>query len=291
MFYQIMRYSVSIIAVFFLLTIVACNKRFTAKDNDTLVKIGNKILTRNTVEENIPAGLSKEDSILAAEHYIHSWVSNILIYNIALRNLNDKENIDRLVEDYRQSLLIYQYEEQLVNEKLSNDIDEQSLSDYYNQNKDNLKLERPLIKGLFLKVPVTAPQLTEIRTWYKSANSDSRENLEKYCLNNAATFNYFVDKWTDFNDVINNFPKDKVGKDDLQIQKKTVEKQDDNFFYFLNITDFLQQGDNTPYEYAKPAIREILINQRKLDFLKKTEEDVYQRAVDRGEVQFYNDEK
>jgi len=286
-----MRYSFSIIAIFFLLTIVGCNKRFTAKDHDTLVKIGNKVLNRSGVEENIPAGLSKEDSVLAAEHYIHSWVSNVLIYNIALRNLNDRDNIDRLVEDYRQSVLIYQYEEQLVNEKLSNDIDEQVLLDYYNQNKDNLKLERPLIKGLFLKVPVTAPQLNEIRVWYKSANSASRENLEKYCLNNAATFNYFVDKWTDFNDIINNFPKDKMGKDDLQIQKKTVEKQDDNFFYFLNITDFLLQGDNTPYEYAKPAIREILINQRKLDFLKRTEEDVYQRAVERGEVQFYNDEK
>ena len=241
------------------------------------------------VEENIPAGLSKEDSVLAAEHYIHSWISGILIYNIAQKNLNDMDNIDRLVENYRQSLLVYQYEEQLVNEKLSNEIDEQSLFDYYNQNKDKLKLERPLVKGLFLKVPATAPQLNEIRTWYKSANSASRENLEKYCLNNAATFNYFVDTWTDFNDVINNFPKDKVSKDDLQVQKKTVEKQDDNFFYFLNITDFLQQGDNTPYEYAKPAIREILINQRKLDFLKKTEDDVYQRAIDKGEVQFYND--
>jgi len=291
MLYQNMRYFFSIITVFFLLIVVACNKRFTAKDNDTLVKVGNKVLNRNMVEENIPAGLSKEDSIIAAEHYIHSWISNVLVYNIALKNLNDKDNIDRLVDDYRQSLLVYQYEEQLVNEKLSNEIDEQSLSDYYNQNKDKLKLERPLVKGLFLKVPVTAPQLSEIRTWYKSANSASRENLEKYCSNNAATFNYFVDKWTDYNDIIGNFPKDQVTKVDLQVQKKTVEKQDNNFFYFLNITDFLQQGDNTPYEYAKPAIREILINQRKLDFLKKTEDDLYQRAVDRGEVQFYNDEK
>ena len=286
-----MRYSFSIAVLFFLLTIVACNKRFTAKDNDTLVKIGNKVLNKSAVEENIPAGLSKEDSIIAAEHYIHSWISNVLIYNIAVRNLNDKDNIDRLVEDYRQSLLIYQYEEQLANEKLSDDIGEQSLLDYYNQNKDKLSLERPLIKGLYLKVPVTAPQLNDIRMWYKSTNSASRENLEKYCLNNAATFNYFVDKWTDFYDVINNFPKDKMSKDDLQIQKKTIEKQDDNFFYFLNITDLLQQGDNTPYEYAKPAIRDILINQRKLDFLKRTEDDVYQRAIDRGEVQFFSDEK
>jgi len=284
-----MKYFLSIITVFFLLITVACNKGFNTKDNDVLVKVGNKVLYRNMVEENIPAGLSKEDSIITAEHYIHSWIKGILIYNIALKNLNDKDNIDRLVEDYRRSLLVYQYEEQLVNEKLSNEIDEQSLLDYYNQNKDKLKLERPLIKGLFLKVPVSAPQVNEIRTWYKSVDSASREKLEKYCLNNAATFNYFVDQWTDFNDVISNFPKDRVSKDDLNIQKKTIEKQDDNFFYFLNITDFLPQGGNTPYEYAKPAIREILVNQQRITFLKKTEEDLYQRAIDRSEVQFYNE--
>jgi len=284
-----MRYFFPIVIVFCLLTVVACKKGFNVKNSEALVKVGNNVLYKSVLEENIPEGLSSEDSVIAAEHFIHSWISEILLYDIALKNLNDKENIDRLVENYRRSLLIYHYEEQLVNEKLSNEIGEQSLSDYYNQNKDKLKLERPLVKGLFLKVPVTAPQLNEIRTWYKSATSDSRANLEKYCLNNSATFNYFADTWTDFNDIINNFPKSQISGEDLKIQKKTVEKQDDNFFYFLNITDFLLAGDNTPYEYAKPAIREILVNQRKIDFLQKTEEDLYQRAIDKGEVQFYNE--
>jgi len=268
---------------------VACKKGFNVKNNEALVKVGNNVLYKSVLEENIPEGLSREDSIIAAEHFIHSWVSEIILYEIASKNLNDKENINRMVEDYRKSLLIYHYEEQLVNEKLSDNIDEQSLSDYYNQNKDKLKLERPLVKGLFLKVPVTAPQLNEIRTWYKSATSDSRANLEKYCLDNSATFNYFADIWTDYHDIINNFPKNQLSGEDLKIQKKTVEKQDDNFFYFLNITDFLLAGDNTPYEYAKPAIREILVNKRKIDFLQRTEEDLYQRAIDKGEVQFYNE--
>jgi len=284
-----MRYFFSILILFLLLTAVACKKSFSAKDSDALVKVGSKTLYRNDLEGNIPAGLSKEDSTIAAENFIHSWVVDALLYDIASKNLNDKESIDRLVEEYRKSLLIYQYEEQLVNEKLSNEIDEQSLSDYYNQNKDNLKLERPLVKGLFLKVPATAPQLNEIRTWYKLINSSSRENLENYCLNNAATFNYFADKWTDFNDVINYFPKELLSGQDIKAQKQTIEKQDDKNVYFLNITDCLQEGDNTPYEYAKPTIREILINQRRIDFLKKTKDDLYQRAINRSEIQFYSE--
>jgi len=282
-----MRYFLSIIILSFLTT--ACSKNIDIKKTNALVKVGNKILYKNVLEENLPTGLSNEDSIIAAEYFIHSWIKDNLLYNIALKNINDKENIEFLVENYRKSLFIYQYQEQLINERLTKDIDEQSLYDYYNQNRDKLKLDRPLVKGLFLKVPVSAPQLNEIRVWYKSKSSVSRETLQKFSLNNVANSVYFIDNWMDFNDIINNFPKDQLTNDDHTVQKKTIEKQDNDYYYFLNILDCLLPGDNSPYEYAKPTIREILINQRKINFLKKTEEDLYQRALDKGEIQFYNE--
>ncbi|MCL1933113.1 MAG: peptidyl-prolyl cis-trans isomerase [Candidatus Azobacteroides sp.] len=282
-----MRYFFSLIIVS-LLT-VACSNNLELVKSGALVKVGNKVLYRSVLEENMPIGLSSEDSIIAAEHFIRSWINENLLYDIASRNINDKENIEYLVENYRKSLLIYQYQEQLVNERLTKGIDEQALFDYYNQNKDKLKLENPLIKGVFLKVPVNAPQLEEIRTWYKSKTSVSRENLEKYSLNNVAIYNYFVDNWVDFNDLLNNFPQDQLNKEDFSAQKKTIEKQDKDYFYFLNITDCLLAGENAPYEYAKATIQEILINQRKIEFLKKMEEDLYKRALDKGEIQFYGE--
>lgn len=279
---------------FFLLIIVsllsvACNSNLNKKNTNALVKVGNKILYKSDLEDNILPGLSSEDSIIAAEHFIHTWINENLLYNVATKNINDKENIERLVENYRKSLMIYQYEEQLINERLTKEIDEQSLYDYYNLNKDKLKLERPLIKGLFLKVPNIAPQLSEIRRWYKSTDSNSRERLEEYGLNNVAVFEYFTEKWVDYNELMDNFPIEKLSKDDLTVRKKTMEKEDNGYFYFLNITDFLLPGENAPFEYAKTTIREIIINQRKIDFLKRAENDLYRRALDRGEIQFYNE--
>ena len=282
-----MRYFFSIIVISSFT--VACNSNLDIKKNNALVKVGSKVLYRNVLEENIPVGLSAEDSTIAAEHFIRSWINENLLYNIASKNIRDKENVERLVENYRKSLLIYQYEEQLINERLTNEIDEQSLYDYFNRNKDKLKLERPLVKGVFLKVPINAPQLNEIAVWYKSKAPFSRENLERYSLNNATSFDYFVDKWVDFNDLLNNFPKDQLYKEDHTVKRKTIEKQDDGYFYFLNITDCLLPGDNAPYEYAKTTIQEILINQRKIEFLKKTEEDLYQRALTKGEIHFYKE--
>ena len=285
MCYRFMRYFFSIIVVSLLA--IACNKKTDVKDTGILVKIGNKVLYKSVLEENIPVGISHEDSIIVAEHFIRTWIGEVLLYNIAVKNLNDKDNIERLVEDYRKSLVIYQYEEQLINEKLTNEIGEQSLYDYYNQNKDKLKLEQSLVKGLFLKIPVNAPQLDEIRKWYKSTASNARDQLEKYSLNNAVIFDYFVDKWVNFNELMDNLPKEQLDKEDLAIKKKAIERQVDDFYYFLNITDYLLPGDNAPFEFVKTTIQEILINQRKIDFLKKTEEELYQRAINKGEIQFY----
>ena len=281
-----MKYFFSIIIVS-LLT-VACNENLELKNAGALVKVKNKILYKSVLEENIPAGLSKEDSIIAAEHFTRTWINDNLLYDMAIKNINNKANIERLVENYRKSLFIYQYEEQLVNERLTRKIDEQSLYDYYNKNKDKIKLERPLVKGLFVKVPVDAPQVNEIRNLCKSKADVSREKLEKYSLNNGVVFNFFVDNWIDFYDLMDNFPEEKLNKEDLIVQKKMIEKQDNIYFYFLNIKDCLSPGDDAPYEYAKNTVQEILINQRKIEFLKKTENDLFKRALDRGEIQFYN---
>jgi len=266
---------------------VACSNNLDLKNSNYLVKVKNKVLYRTVLEENIPAGLSKEDSIIAAESFIRSWINDVLLYDIAQKNFNDKDKVDLLVENYRKSLMIYQYQEQLVNERLTREIDEQSLYDYYNQNKDKLKLERPLIKGLFLKVPVNAPQVEEIRKLYKLSSSVSRDRLESYSLNNAVIFDFFTDKWTDFYDLVENFPKEQMRKEDLTANKKTLEREDSGYYYFLNITDFLLPGDNAPFEYVKTTVYEILINQRRINFLKKTEEELFNRELAKGEIQFF----
>ena len=53
-------------------------------------------------------------------------------------------------------------------------------------------MESPLIKGLFIKVPLTAPQLNNVRRWYKTEKQDAVESLEKYSLQNAVNMNTFT---------------------------------------------------------------------------------------------------
>lgn len=270
-------------------SLFACKKAIQTDEPDALVKVNDRILTRNEVESLIPKGTTSADSLLLAESYIKKWVKDELVLKIAKRNLgSDKETIDKLVDAYRRSLLRYRYQEKLIQEKLSDEIQESDVLTYYDTNKEKFVLDKNLIKGLFLKVPADAPNLSEVKTWYKSGNVASLEKIEKYSIQNAAIYEYFFDKWVDFDEIRNNIPNQISNPESFLRTNKTLEVTDSSFCYFLNIRQVLLKGQVEPFEYAEPRIREILINQRKLDFIKEFEEELYNDALDGGDVIFYS---
>ena len=258
-------------------------------ENNVIVKVGNETLYQQELDENLSSFFHPEDSILAAEHYIRNWINDRLLYDIAQKNIQDKKGVDRLVENYRRSLIIHRYQEQLINEKLTSDIDENLLLPYYEANKDKFQLDYPMIKGLFVKVPIEAPHIDNIRKWYKSLKESDSENIERYCVQNSALYDNFTEQWISFLELTDNWPVKYSNITTVVKSNKYIEERDSNYYYFLHITNYLLPGDTTPFEYSKPIIRDILINQRKVDFLKKTEEDLYQRALNRREIHFYKD--
>lgn len=254
---------------------------------DPVVRVGDKVLLKSELEESVPSGLTPEETIVATDHYIRMWINDNLLYEVAQDNVADKELIDQLVENYKRSLVIFQYQEQLVSERLTQEISTQDILDYYAANKDKFQLDRFLVKGFYFKLPVDAPQLDRIRVWYRSDSPDAIANIEKYCVQNAVSYDYFVDSWVDFQQIIDAMPELQEPKD--LMGKHYLEQSDEQYHYFLHVTEYLSPGDNAPFEYAQSTIREMIINQRKIDFLKQMEEDLYNKAMSKGQIIFYNE--
>jgi hypothetical protein len=252
-----------------------------------MAKVKDRTLTREEILRVIPKGASSADSLLVAEDFIKKWIKDVLVYDVALRNLDDeKSEIEQLVDAYRYSLFRYRYQERLIKEKLSADIRVTDRINYYEENQEKFILERGLIKGLFLKIPNDAPGLSDIKTWYKSSSVESLEKIEKYSIQNAIFYDYFYDKWVDFDDVMSNIPIQITNTNVFLKQNKTLELSDSAYCYLLNIKEYLPIGSIAPYEYAEPQVIEMLINQRKMEFLKNFEDELYQDAVKKGDVVF-----
>ncbi|MEY8706360.1 peptidyl-prolyl cis-trans isomerase [Bacteroides faecichinchillae] len=265
----------------------ACKEMHDHKGKTPLVEVDGNFLYKEDLMSVLPVGLSKDDSTLFVEHYIRSWVEDILLYEKAENNIPDNVEVDKLVENYRKALIMHTYQQELINQKLTNDIPEQEVFAYYQENKDLFKLESSLIKGLFIKVPLTAPQLNNVRRWYKSEQQDMIDNLEKYSFQNAVKYKYFYDKWVSVTDILDMIPLDIESPEEYVNKHRQIELKDTAFYYFLNVIDYRGVGDEKPFEFARSEVKDLLVNQRSVNFMEQVKSDLYQRAVDKKKI-IYN---
>lgn len=267
-----------------LLFCTSCADKHDHKGQTPLVEVNGNFLYKEDFDAVLPVGLSKDDSLLFAEHYIRSWAEEALLYEKAQNNIPDNDVIDKLVENYRKALIIHTYQQELISQKLSGEISEKEMTDYYEKNKELFKLDRPLIKGLFIKIPLTAPQLGNVRKWYKTETQDAVDHLEKYSFQNAVKYDYFYDKWVSVADVLDLIPLQADSPADYIERNRHIELKDTAFYYFLNVSDYRGAQEEEPYEFAMPKVKDMLVNLKQVDFMKQVKGDMYQQAVKRKKI-------
>lgn len=274
--------------ILFLLMFFGCRQKQSIGQQDVLVKVDDRTLSLAELKAVLPARLSPVDSLIWAESYIKQWVKNSLVYDVAMQNLSneDKAEINQLVDAYRHSLIRYRYQEQLIEERLSANLSEEEKRAFYDNNRNEFVLDHNLIKGLFLKIPVDAPNLSDVKKWYRSSAESEIEKIEKYSVQNAAIYEYFYDKWISFDEVIATIPVKITKEEDFLRTHSFIETADSSFCYLLNIKEYLLKGDIAPFDYANTQVVDMLVNQQKIQFLKNFEEELYNDAIRSGKVTF-----
>lgn len=256
-------------------------------DRSPIVSVNGKTLYKSDVDEVLPKGVVGEDSVNAAQKYIRLWVDSELMYAKASENIVNKDQIKALVESYERSLIVNSYQEQLLKEQLSKNIPESELKSFYDQNPDRFLLDESIVKGLFLKVPVGSAQLNDFKKWYKQASEKAVENIEKNTLKGAVRYDYFYDKWLNFENVIDNIPFAVENNEQFLKNNRSYEMQDSSFVYLLNIKEYKLKGSPAPYEYVKVQLEDMFLEARKKDFMKQVSADLYQKAMTEKEIKFY----
>lgn len=279
------------LAGIFFLPLISCTDKAPRSKGDVLVSVGQHTLTAFEVKKLIPKTLSSQDSLMMAESYVKKWVKNALIYDLANKHLEDeKEEIDRLVDAYRQSLMSHKYEEKLVEERLSAEISDKEISDYYEANKESFLLEEDIVKGLFLKVPSDAPGLSDLKKWCNSGGDELIEKIEKYSLQNAVIYDYFYDRWMSGEEIAENMPVKKSEFNRMLKTDKLIDVSDSAYCYLLKVKEVEFKGNRAPFDYASAQIKEILLSQRKSEFLRSFEEEIYNEAIRKGNVKFHGED-
>ncbi|MDR0872665.1 MAG: peptidyl-prolyl cis-trans isomerase [Prevotellaceae bacterium] len=248
-----------------------------ADESPALVELNGEKLYFSDIQSLLPDGLNSEDSVLYVNNYIKKWVVRNLMYEKANKNVSNLGEIDKMVADYRRSLLIFRYQQELVEQKVKDPTSEE-IQAYYDQNAEHFKLKSPLIKGLFIKLPKNAPKTNELKIWIAARNDKSLEKIEKYCYQNAVSYEYFGDTWVLLDDLLKKMP----AGSEVMLQKRLVEREDSDFLYLLDIHDYKAINTTAPLEFAKDEIKTILQKTAKTKYINDFEDELYKKALKKG---------
>ena len=270
-----------------LIVFVSCKSKNPDLARKPYLEVEGKFLYADEIEQVIPPNVNDTDSTEIAQSYVRKWATDVLMYENAKRNITNKTEIDELVENYRKSLTIHQYQQRMIEQRLPKEPAEEDLKAFYSQYGQQLLLTENTLKGLLLVVPKNAQKMANVRGWVQSANSKSLESIEKYSIQNAISYDYFGDKWLPLSEVLKKIPLKIEDAAHFLSANKFVETQDSTQHYFLRILSYRLSGQIEPYDMARKRISNILLNKQKADFISKFENEIYDDAVKDETITFF----
>lgn len=280
------------LTVLFLLVLQlsACNyfRRDDSEGKDAVARAFDYYLYPEDIQGLVPAGAGREDSITIIKNYIDNWFRQKAVLRKAERNLADeKKNVEKKLEEYRNSLLTYQYETELIRQKLDTVISEEEIAAFYKNNPDNFELKDNIIKVIYLRLNKKSPKLNKVKEWYKSNSAKDRQLLEDYCHQYA--LNYFLDDntWLLFDDLLKEIPIKTYDKEQFLQNNRVVEIEDSSTVYLVNIKGFMVKNSVSPLSFERNNIRMLITNQRKLKLIEQMEKQAYEDALKSNDVEVF----
>lgn len=263
---------------------VACQSG-KLNEEGLLVSIGENRLFAEDLAGLLPVGISSADSQLLADRYIQRWIDDRLLYEVAQKNVPNLPAIREKVEQYERELVIFEYQKQLVAEKLSEELTDAEVAAYYASHQNELVLDAPLVKGLLLQVRKNAPNIPLVRRWVGVQSAETLENIEKYSLKQGVNYRYFYNEYLPLEQIVAMLPSN-IGLNSIREAKK-YEFSDEEFYYFLNISEHRGKGEVMPLERATSHIREHLLKIKATQYLELQQQRLHKRAIEKKRIHYY----
>jgi len=267
----------------FLMLAVAC---FNDDNQKVIASVHEKDLLLSEVIKEMPQAI--EDSIFFVERYMNLWIrKQLMIYHAEINLNSDFFNHERQIEEYRSSLLIYAYQQELINQNFDTTILSHAVTDYYAQYHEEFKLVRNIFKGRYIVVDKLAPKLESLSKWYKSENVKSVEELTNYCQQFAKEY-YLEDSSWQYFTIINAKLPEFITEEEYFLQNtKGVWFENEQYRYYIYIKDYQIKGSISPLALEREKIRNVLLNQKKTQYLKQLEDELYQNGLALGKIKIY----
>jgi hypothetical protein len=271
----------TIILLLSVILLAGCGRKNNTVKRVPVAQIGKVILYYDEIPLLIHRGINDADSSAVIRNYINKWAKRVLLQQKAEENLSPqlKEEIERQVDETRANLVIYQYQRQMMLQKMDTVISEKEMEKYYADNEKSFMLTSNIVKALFIKLPVETPDLEKIKRLAHSNDQGDLQKLESYCYQFAEKFDDFNEEWIPMSRLSVEL-KDDISNEESFLKRNTYfETSDSSSVFLISIRDYRLRSTLAPFEYVRNDIRRIIWNSRRFEFIQSLENGIFNEAL------------
>lgn len=257
---------------------------FTA--DELVARAGKSELRLRDVQGVVPRGVTGEDSAAFMKVYVERWVRKQLkLQEAEVLFSASAEDLEKMVEEYRQALLIRKLDQYYIDQSIDTTFTAEEIRAYYEAHRGDFRLDRTLVKGRIVSLPVQYRQAQRLKTLMGSPTEARQQDFRDLCEKNNFQVSDYRSQWIDFAEFLNALPTRRSQNNNALLASTAVqEMHDGRSRYYFQIEAVCREGDVTPIERLEGTIRRILFNQRQQELVRQHEQELYERAVEQEQL-------
>lgn len=264
---------------------------FKGEDDRLVARAFDQYLYEKDIQGIVPKNVHGNDSVSIINSYIEQWQQQIVLQKKAEKNVNlDDKYIQERLDEYKKSLIRFQYEQELVRQKLDTIVNDTTIENYYKDNRHNFLLKKPILKISYIKLPEGSPKIEMVKKLFLSKDVRDRDLLEKYCYKYSPSFSLADTSWHYVDDLAKFLPISKIGEHNFESFNRIFQISENNALYLLILRNSKFRDSLSPLAFEKENIKNMILNQRKLKLISQMEKEVFLEAQRNNELEVYKKE-
>ncbi len=268
----------------------SCRRPSGAEREGTVaVRIGESVLYKEDVEAQIPNGTLSNDSAHIADKIVKDWTLQQVMLKKAKENTAvSAAAFEKQIEAYKNSLILYDYQNRVLNQWLDTVVREEEIAAYYQQNMSQFYLKSNIVRVRFVKIRKDHRLAEKIKKemFATPFTDENMLQLAKWCQQAAENYYLEDEQWLYFNDLLREVPIQTYNQENFLKNNRNIEISAEESVYYVTIVDFKVRDMVSPLNFETERIRQILLNHRRQVFLQKMQRDLMREAEENHWIKY-----
>ena len=276
-------------SILFFVLLLSCNSN-NELDKNIIAKVGDKTLNFVELLEKIPNNIERLDSTVIVNEIINNWALNQLLIKNAEMNLSELEKniLKKKSNEYYNNLLVNSYKNKIASVNFDTLVNQNDIIEYYDTNLNNFVLYEDIVQARYVRLNKNNFNINEIKRRFRRFNRNDImffDSISLQLLNYSLNDSIWINKDLFFKK-INVLDDEEIDR----IVKKTlyIVKEDSLDVYLVKINGFKGINEKAPLTYIYKRIEELIINKKKVDFIKNFDTEIIENAKQENIFKVFN---